>query len=292
MYENYVLLFIAWGIAACSVNDRKIAVQFISSPVDSISTEPYLFTDANETVFLSWIEKRNTTSFFKYARLEGDTWSQPVTIDSGSNWFVNWADYPVMATDGKQFIANILQKSSDKTYSYDVKLLSSMDGSIWNHVGLLHHDSVQAEHGFVSLVPFRDGVFAAWLDGRNTGGGHNHESHNGAMTIRAATLGFDGKKVEEWELDNRVCDCCQTTAAITDNGPVVIYRDRSDEDIRDMSIVRFVNGIWTEPKPIYSDHWKIDGCPVNGPRGEALGNMLAVIWFSSAKDQPEVKVIF
>ncbi len=167
-----------------------------------------------------------------------------------------------------------------------------MDGSIWNHVGLLHHDSVQAEHGFVSLVPFRDGVFAAWLDGRNTGGGHNHESHNGAMTIRAATLGFDGKKVEEWELDNRVCDCCQTTAAITDNGPVVIYRDRSDEDIRDMSIVRFVNGIWTEPKPIYSDHWKIDGCPVNGPRGEALGNMLAVIWFSSAKDQPEVKVIF
>ena len=265
----------------------------MSSPVDSESAEPYLFTDKDSTVFLSWIEKRDTISFLKYSRLEGETWSQPKTIDSGSNWFVNWADYPVMASDGKQFLANILQKSNQEKYSYDVKLLASGDGLNWSDAGLLHNDSVSAEHGFVSLVPFHEGAFACWLDGRNTGGGgHDHNEHHGAMTIRAATLGYNGKKTEEWELDNRVCDCCQTTAAVTDNGPVVIYRDRSDEEVRDMSIVRFVNGSWTTPKPIYKDNWKIDGCPVNGPRCDALGNTLAIAWFSVLNDQPEVKVIF
>lgn len=265
----------------------------MSSPAVSESAEPYLFTDKDSTVFLSWIEKSDTVSFLKYSRLEGETWSQPKTIASGSNWVVNWADYPVMASDGKQFIANILQKSNQEKYSYDVKLLASGDGSNWSDAGLLHNDSVSAEHGFVSLIPFREGAFACWLDGRNTGGGgHDHSEHHGAMTIRAATLGYDGKKTEEWELDNRVCDCCQTTAAITDNGPVVIYRDRSDEEVRDMSIVRFVNGSWTAPQPIFKDNWKIDGCPVNGPRCDALGNTLAIAWFSALNDQPEVKVTF
>jgi hypothetical protein len=286
-------MLMSLSLASCAVKDEKIVVQLLSSPAAERSAEPFLFTDNTGSVFLSWIEKRDTISFLKYAQLEGDIWSQPVSIDSGTNWFVNWADYPVMTGSGKHFIANILQKSNDETYAYDVKLLSSFDGLIWNRAGLLHHDSVQAEHGFVSLVPFQEGVFATWLDGRNTeGGGHDHEGHQGAMSLRAAILDYDGKKMDEWELDNRVCDCCQTTAAITTNGPVVIYRDRSEEEVRDMSIVRLVNGTWTKPKPIYSDQWKINGCPVNGPRCEAINNALAVAWFSSANDQPEVKVIF
>lgn len=281
------------SLASCIMRDEKIDVQLLSSPAAERSAEPFLFTDKTGAVFLSWIEKRDTISFLKYARLEDDRWSQPVSIDSGANWFVNWADYPVMTGNGKHFIGNILQKSNGETYAYDVKLLSSFDGVTWNRAGLLHHDSVQAEHGFVSLVPFQEGVFATWLDGRNAGGGgHDHEGHQGAMTVRAAILGYDGKKVDEWEVDNRVCDCCQTTAAITINGPVVIYRDRSEKEVRDMSIVRLVNGTWTEPKPIFSDQWKINGCPVNGPRCEAINNTLAVTWFSSANDQPEVKVIF
>jgi hypothetical protein len=295
MNKVLAFLFFGWSMSGCAVKESKITVQMMPSPADSKCAEPYLFTDGNSTTFLSWIEKRDTISFLKYAKLVGDAWSEPLTIDSGSNVVASWADYPVMACDGNHFMANVLQETNEETESYDVKLLSSMNGSSWNNAGLLNHDSVQAEHGFVSLVPFQDKVFAAWLDGRNTGGGHDHHDHGGhqgAMTVRGAILGYDGKKIEEWELDNRVCDCCQTTAVITNNGPVVIYRDRSDEEIRDMSIVRLVNGTWTTPKPIYNDNWKIDGCPVNGPRCDALGNTLAVAWFSAENGQGEVKVIF
>ena len=93
-------------------------------------------------------------------------------------------------------------------------------------------------------------------------------------------------------MDERVCDCCQTSAAISSNGPVVIYRDRSDDEIRDMSIVRYVDGQWTAPAIIYQDQWKIAGCPVNGPRADAIENNLAIAWFTMADKNGRVNIIF
>ena len=74
--------------------------------------------------------------------------------------------------------------------------------------------------------------------------------------------------------------------------PVVVYRDRSDEEIRDMSIVRYVNESWTSPKTIHADNWQIKACPVNGPRADAIGNNLAIAWFSMKDKKGEVKVVF
>ena len=39
-------------------------------------------------------------------------------------------------------------------------------------------------------------------------------------------------------LDARACDCCQTDAAMTSAGPVVVYRNRTEEEIRDIYIAR------------------------------------------------------
>jgi hypothetical protein len=79
---------------------------------------------------------------------------------------------------------------------------------------------------------------------------------------------------------------------ITSNGPVVFYRDRSENEIRDISFVRFVNGTWTKPLSVYSDNWNIDGCPVNGPRADALGNSLALAWFTSPDKNAQVNLAF
>jgi hypothetical protein len=133
-----------------------------------------------------------------------------------------------------------------------------------------------------------------WLDGRKTAseetrGGHDH---HGEMTLRAAFVDKKANKINEWELDGKICDCCQTTAAVTNDGPVVVYRDRSDDEVRDMSIVRFINGSWSEPKTIYADNWQITACPVNGPRADAINNNLVIAWFSMKDKKGEVKVIF
>lgn len=269
----------------------------IESPADSASAEPYLFTDKNGIVYLSWIAKEGQNSTLKYSSLHSGKWSESAVIAMGNDWFVNWADYPVIATDGSNnMISHFLQKSEKGTYTYDVKIITSNDqGKSWSDPAMLHDDGKKAEHGFVSIVPYNDNYFISWLDGRNaameSGEGH-HGGHHGQMTIRAAIVSASGKKISEWELDNKVCDCCQTSAAITDNGPVVVYRDRSDTEIRDISIVRFVNGQWTQPRSIFADNWKIEGCPVNGPRIAAYGNRVVVAWFSSPDKNAQVNVAF
>lgn len=303
-------LLLILAIASCK-NDPKDAsdktsqlsadmngnLQSLGSPADTGSAEPYLFTDKKGTVYLSWIEKRGKEATLKFSSLTNDKWGEPVTIAKGNNWFVNWADYPVIVSDGdRNFLAHFLEKSDTAKFTYDVKIVSSGDsGKSWSQPGVLHNDNVKAEHGFVSMIPYGENYFVSWLDGRNTAmegkGGHD-EGHHGQMTVRGAAVDKQGNKSGEWELDGKVCDCCQTGAAITDNGPVVVYRDRSDEEIRDMSIVRFVDGRWTSPKTIFADNWKINACPVNGPRISSIGNNLAVAWFSMKDKAGEVKIVF
>lgn len=299
MKQRLFFTGILFVILSCNQSESKtvIEVKEISSPATDSCAEPYLFTDKNGLVFLSWIEKKNKVSTLKFSTLSGDRWTAPVTIATGDNWFVNWADYPLLTGNGeKNLVAHFLEKSEKGTYTYDVKLVTSADeGKTWSAPEILHDDGKKAEHGFVSMIPYQDNYFISWLDGRNsameTGGGHD-EGHHGQMTIRGATVDKKGKKSAEWELDNRVCDCCQTSAVITANGPVVVYRDRSEEEIRDISIVRLVNGKWTSPKPIFSDNWKISGCPVNGPRADARANNLVVAWFSSPAEKAQVNIVF
>ena len=269
----------------------------LTSPVGDSCAEPYLFTDKMGVVYLSWVEKIGTQSTLKFSSYSSDKWSEPVTIASGKNWFVNWADYPVITSDGKKnLLAHFLEKSDTAKFTYDVKIISSADsGKTWSLAKILHDDNVKAEHGFVSIIPYNDQFFVTWLDGRKTASEEahgGHDGHHGEMTLRAAFIDKNGNKVKEWELDERICDCCQTTASVTSDGPIVVYRDRSDDEVRDMSIVRYVKGQWTTPKTIYPDNWQIKACPVNGPRADAINNNLVIAWFSMEDKKGQVKVIF
>jgi hypothetical protein len=73
---------------------------------------------------------------------------------------------------------------------------------------------------------------------------------------------------------------------------VAVYRDHEAGEIRDISIVRFVNGQWTAPAPVHRDGWKIGGCPTNGPAVAASGSRVAVAWFTAAGDKARVNVAF
>lgn len=266
--------------------------------------EPNLFVGENGEVYLSWVEYLNdTTDALVFSKLENEKWTSPKTIATGSNWFVNWADFPSLVAypDGKSLAAHWLQKRAEGTYDYDVRIAQSHnEGDTWNPSFIPHTDGIAAEHGFVSMLPISDNkIFATWLDGRNTKGeGHENSSldhghgHHGAMTLRTAVFDKEGNLSEEAELDHQVCDCCQTAAAQTDNGIIVAYRDRSEKEIRDISIVRKVNGKWTNPKPVFNDNWMIAGCPVNGPSLAANGNEVALAWFTMSGEKPQVKIAF
>ncbi len=263
--------------------------------------EPNVFVSETGTTYLSWIEHLNDSIVaLQFSTLKNKKWTAPKKIASGTNWFVNWADFPSLAAyedDEKSLAAHWLQKSAKGTYDYDVRIAQSQDGgATWQPSFIPHRDGIAAEHGFVTMLPLSsDRMFATWLDGRHTKGddhdAHGH-GHGGDMTLRAATFDPQGNLYDETELDHRVCDCCQTDATLTDDGVVVVYRDRSPDEVRDISIVRKTAEGWLQAQTVHADNWEIAGCPVNGPAVDALDNRLAVAWFTMANDEARVFVIF
>ena len=228
-------------------------------------------------------------------RCVNGSWSAPRTVATGTDWFINWADFPSVVPVTDQFwAAHWLQQKPGDVYSYDVRMSVSPDGGAsWSPPMSPHDDGTPTEHGFVSLLASGGRLQAAWLDGRHTTGEHEHgHGTGGAMTLRGALVQPDGRLQDrDYELDGRVCDCCQTDAAMTSEGAVVVYRDRSDDEIRDIAIVRRTADGWSEPVHVSNDGWRIDACPVNGPAVDARGDDVVVAWFT-APDKPRVRVAF
>ncbi len=210
-------------------------------------------------------------------------------VASGNDWFVNWADVPsVLRLENGTLAAHWLQKSGPGTYAYDVRLArSNDDGATWSESFLPHTDGTKTEHGFASLVDLPGGLGLVWLDGRAMKGDGHGEHGGGDMSLRFGAYGKDWKQTAERPLDARVCECCPTAVAMTADGPIVAYRDRSANEVRDIYISRFEKGTWTEGRPVHEDNWRINACPVNGPSLSARGRDVAIAWFAAKDDQPK-----
>jgi hypothetical protein len=285
-----------------SRRDEPVSVSFpgqaIDSPAVPGSVEPNLYTAATGRIYLSWVEPVDGAHSLRFSWRTDTGWSKPTTVAQGRDWFVNWADFPsVIASGDGTLAAHWLRVSGDDPYAYDVNLSQSPDnGKTWSAAVVPHRDGTQTQHGFVSMLPWPDQqVFLVWLDGRNTAttGGHSEdESSEPPMTLRMALVDRGGVVHEETALDERVCSCCQTSAARTTHGAIVVYRDRSPSEIRDISFVRFRDGRWTTPQLVAEDGWQISGCPVNGPSVAAMAQWVGVAWFTHAEERPRVQVAF
>lgn len=282
-------------VFSCSSN-KEYSVKNFPSPAGDNASLPRLFTDNTGVVFLSWVESNGDTSSLFYSSLDDDQWSKPKLIAKSDSWFVNWADFPsVIGKDGKAVAAHWLQKVPGGTYAYNVNIAGSANN--WENILTPHKDNTPTEHGFVSLTPASDSTFLSiWLDGRNTAGSGGHNSHtsnlSSAMTLRSALITNNLKIEESFLIDANVCDCCGTAVVKTQNGFIAAYRDRTEDEIRDINISRFMNGKWEDPVSVHNDGWEIAACPVNGPAITAQGQKIAVAWYTGANDVSRVKLAF
>ena len=287
-------------LAACGIESSPPAESRLFTTIDSLpspapigSAEPNFAVSPDGDVFLTWLERLPDSSYaLRMSRRDDGGWTQPTVITRGRDLFVNWADFPsLLAFDDDRLAAHWLQRSGQGRYAYDVRVARSSDGGrTWTPGIVPHRDGTQTEHGFVALWPEADGnVGLAWLDGRKyarTDGGEKE-----MMLVHAAitpTLRLSNERT----LDPRICDCCQTSVALTTDGPIIAYRDRSDEEIRDIQVVRRVGSVWAEPTLVHADAWKIDACPVNGPAIAARDRRVVVAWFTGAGDTARVQLAF
>lgn len=280
-------------LLSCNVDSSGDMVS-LESPATQRSELPFLYSDNSGELFLSWVDAVSDSDEYrlKYSKWVQGAWSESREIARSNEWFVNWADYPsITAYSGKALAAHVLRKVPGNTYSYNVNISLNKD-STWTEPFPPHNDSTATEHGFVSMVALNNSeVMATWLDGRRTENREDSEYFDlsKAMTLRSAVINNSGDVSSRKLLDDSVCDCCQTSMVMTEEGPFVAYRNRTDEEVRDIYYSRYVSGEWSDPRPVHSDNWKIGACPVNGPRVAAKDSLVVVSWFTKADNVARVK---
>lgn len=206
---------------------------------------------------LSWVEPTaDGAHALRSATRDGEGWTEPVTIATGRDWVVNWADFPSLAVgpEGHR-AAHWLQQIEGDPHAYGIRVACSTDGgATWRTPFWLHADRQRTEHGFAAIVPLAAGRFrAVWLDGRAL-------AAEGRMELRAVEFEAAGPASEEAVLDPRVCECCATALVESPGaGTLVAYRDRTDAEVRDIALARGGAAGWAPPAPLHADGWVIPG---------------------------------
>jgi hypothetical protein len=270
-----------------------VRVEPVPSPAGAESSEPQM-TVSDRGVILSWIERsgRSTTTL-KFAERTAAGWTAPTTVSSGDNWFVSYADPPVVQrrSDGT-LLANWLVSTNKFIEGSDLHLTHSNDnGKTWAPSVLPHHDGTKGQHAFPSFFEMPGNMLGmVWLDARAQAA--NPEDLEASMSLRYAAFDPSWTQTAEAQVDARVCECCSTTTAVTSEGAITAFRDRTDKEIRDIVVSRLENGKWTDGTPVHNDNWEIDACPVNGPMLSARGRQVVVAWFTVKDDQGQAWAAF
>jgi hypothetical protein len=129
-----------------------------------------------------------------------------------------------------------------------------------------HHDGTKMQHGFASLFDTGAGLGLIWLDGRAMKPGTSPDDEGtGDMALRGAHFDRAWKQLSEerWTSRLRVLpDGRRRVARRPDRRVSQPLGRRSARHLRVAVHRRRLDGSGV----VHEDGWKIDGCPVNGPR--------------------------
>lgn len=251
---------------------------------------------------LSWIDVLPDGGHaLRYATLEGSRWSAPREVARGTNWFANWADHPSVVRDGDGLLAHWLVRSGAGTsrYGYGLRVARSTDGgTTWTPVVTVEPENTKDYAGFVAFARGPHVPGAAYLaPPPATAGTHtappaagiaHPEPQKALLFARFLPDGRIGIDL----LDSDTCSCCTVSVSSATRGPLIVYRDRKDGEVRDISAIRWQGTGWSTPVTVHADGWVLPGCPTNGPAVSADADRVAVAWFTAAGGKPRVRVAF
>lgn len=265
-------------------------------PTSTVSGQPGLAATPDGRLLLSWIDstpgRRNALQFAAWDG-SGRWQGAPRTIVVGDSLVVDAANAPQLAatSDGALWV-HWLQKDPDSRN--DLQLSRSVDGGFnWSPPLQVATAAQATELGFATLWPqTARSVGMAWLDGEVAAATSTPAAPQSiaSTALHAALFDANLQRSQADTVDPRACDCCHVAVAVTARGPLLVYRDRSPADIRDIAATRFDGAHWSAPRPVHADGWKMPGCPVNGPAIAANDNQAIVGWYTAANQQPLVQL--
>ena len=272
------------AVCACS------GVRPTDPPSAAGSIAPRL-SQSGDRVVLSWVEPDAArVPTLRFAQRNRDAWDAPKTAARDPLLAADSADIPSVVPIGDGSLAAhwTVKRNGSATARDLLVAVSADDGVSWSRPARPYRDDTVSEHGMATILPTgsRDAFGVCWLDGRS---GALSEYGEGGTSLYWAD--WTGEAFgPEVLLDERVCDCCKTSAARGSRGPLVAYRDRGEAERRDLAVVRRDGSRWSTPQPMRGEGWSLPACPTNGPSIAAQGDRAAVAWFTGANATPSVWV--
>jgi len=305
--------------SGCRQSAITLHVETERSPAPSASLVPQATWLSSGRLLVSWQRMLAAGGFsFEMAIANGSHWSEVRTIASGKNLSMFTADLPaVVELPNGNLLAywELKEATKDDPYATTIHTAISTDeGATWSTPLTLYGENLAGQHSFISSFVDGDGVGLVWLDAAEQSKLRGIVKHQkgarsgmemGSIGLRYAALNSRGEVSRGAFVDPITCECCPTSAAVTERGPVVVYRGRqeasgtkpSDVDpnrptVRDIYITRLEGGRWMKPKLVHADNWIINACPDNGPSVDAHGKSVAVAWWTQSGEEPKVQVAF
>lgn len=303
MLKRIFMTLLAWGLATVVDASPPPTFSRLSLLENLSGGQPSVVLEREHGFVVTWQSTQQETTSLNWLALDFDgRQTGGGVIARGSNWFVNWADTPALTIlDNGDWIAFWLERNDPSMpEGYDIRVVRSTDrGKTWSTPISPHRDGTKTQHGFVSMVADGDDrVLMSWLDGRRAAASteknsvhasHDHES--APMTLRSAVIRRTNQVSEETEIDDRTCSCCQTDMVRWGTQTIVAYRDRTEDEIRDISVAARSSAGWRAPNTVHKDNWKIEGCPVNGPAIAVSGARGLVFWPTLVNEQMTLRYV-
>lgn len=214
----------------------------------------------------------------------GRTWEKAVTphrdhADAEHGFVAVFEASPPFENGGRERTNSRPQGASgSSTEAFDLTG-SSSNGASANGNALKDRDVTEIDAGI------------AWIDGREAA--TSPQAFSSQLIVTTLESGGDVGLGLEQVLDPRTCECCPLASARAGDVTLLAYRDRSEDDHRDIAVMRRApDGNWSGPVRVHDDAWQVMGCPVNGPAIDADGSRVAIAWFTASLQDPRVLLSF
>jgi hypothetical protein len=256
----------------------------LPTPAISGATAPALTRAPDGTVWLAWIEPAATGSSLRCASFNPATgnWNEASTI--ATQVLPLEDDAPALTAGAKGRLTALWSVSSAPPRSHAVlHVATSTDsGRTWTAPAPLTAESDFTSHA--SVVTLADGrVLAAWLDRRGrTQGDRGPRLYARILDVAPALDVLIEPLVSE--------AAAPALAAFPDGSAILTYRGRSDGEVRDIHVVRYLLSGWENDHVLNHDEWRVGRGIAESPQLATAGGRVASAWFTGADNNPRVQI--
>lgn len=275
--------------------DKTIDKQEVASLLSNSENKAscvYLSLDEKDNAMVSWVEiDSSAQKNFYFARYNPQTakFEAKKSIPIDQNASIHEEGMPKLAVKSDGSLFAMFETSTpiegSKWGLGDIKFTQSFDGGeTWTDSKSIAPEDIKEgkSASFSNLIRLVDGeIGIAWLSTADVDKGNEYKGR----PVKFAKTLPNGKIGQAEIIDPHGCECCRTAVATNDENEIfVAYRNLLPGSVRDISMVSNTNSSagFSSPVSFSNDHWKVDGCPHNGPALTFVNHAVYATWYTNA----------